>query len=250
MHSALRLAAAVFVSLACLEAATLAQTKGTPPSSTPPATPPVQPTQPTQRTTTQLQQQQQTSADLRRFALLSLEDRRQKLRKPGQGTVYAPEANVPRKPMREFQQGLKALDKKDYRSAEEHLLAATELYPKFASAFNALGLAYQMDPDKQDRKTGINAAAKNAFQQAVILNPTNDYALANLGNALLKENAWAEAEQVLRRAAAIRDGETITYANLMFAEAAQSHFSEVLITARGFPREAQSSIQSSIFFAL
>jgi Flp pilus assembly protein TadD len=130
---------------------------------------------------------------------------------------------------------MKALEKKDIKLAEQHLLRATELYPRFSSAFNALGLAYQQDPDKNDKKTGINTAAKNAFRQAVLLNPTNDSALTNLGGALLLENAHAEAESALLRAAAIRADSIRTLALLMYAQALQNHFSDLYITAKRVP---------------
>lgn len=154
----------------------------------------------------------------------------------GQGTTYAPEAAVPREPKREYQAGLKALVKKDIKDAEQHLLRATELYPKYSSAFDALGIAYQQDRDKRDRKTGINVAAKEAFQRAVLLNPTNDSALTNLAGALLMERAHAEAERLLLRSAAIRAGSVRTLAMLMYAQARQNHFGDVSTTAKRVPQ--------------
>src|SRR5512146_437298 len=248
MLRSIRLATVAILATACLHPVLFAQTKGTPPPSPPrqpappPQPPPQRPPQPPPQPRTQPGPSQPTygnqppTPELPYYMKLQpVWPNDKKRTKIGQGVLYAPEEDVPREPMREYRRGLKAMEKDNIKEAEQHLLRAVELYPKFSSAFNALGFAYQMDPERRDAKTGLNPAAKNAFLQALELNPNNQNALVNLGHLLITENKNVEAERVLRRAIAVHSGSARAYAGLMLAETLQHHFTDVLATAKRIP---------------
>ena len=166
--------------------------------------------------------------------------------KVGHGVIYAAELNIPAEALNEYRLGMEALHKNDFKPAEKHLERATELYPKYSSAFNSLGVAYQRDPERQDapapgQTSAIlrSSAAKGAFRQALALNPNNAEAATNLGIMLMNEGEPAEAERLLRIAEAIRPDRIEIAVGLMLAELKLRHFEDVLATARRLPRGAE-----------
>lgn len=165
----------------------------------------------------------------------------------GHGVLYAPEANVPKEPLREFRQGFKALSKKDLKSAEQHLERATELYPRFSSAFNLLGVAYEFDPEKRDKNSGVNESAKAAFREAIRLNPSNHEALTNLGYLLLREKDPKQAEQMLRLAVAIQPESSRAVAELMLVHAVQKHFDDVITASKHLRPQAEREFPIVLF---
>lgn len=232
----------VLIAAFCLEIGLVAQTNGATPSAqqSPPAQAPAPPPQPAPKLPTAPPPNNPMPTPASQIPpwymnLPKVWPENHRYHGIAQGVVYAPEEKVPREPAREYRKGLKALEKKDVKTAEEHFLRATQLYPRFSSAFNGLGYAYELDPDERDKKTGLNAAAKNAYRQALLLNPNNFNALVNLGYLLISEKQSAEAERLLRMAIAIQAQSPRAFAGLMLAETLQSHFGDVLVTAKRVP---------------
>ena len=58
------------------------------------------------------------------------------------GSVSAKDLKAPGKARREYDKGYQLLMKKDAQSAIEHLKIATQIYPSYVAAHNALGTAY------------------------------------------------------------------------------------------------------------
>src|SRR5262249_31211890 len=75
--------------------------------------------------------------------------------------ISAAELNVPDKARKEFDKGSEAMAKSRWEEAEKHFAKATEIYPRYAGAFNNLGVVAinRNDPP----------AARRYFQQAINL---------------------------------------------------------------------------------
>jgi len=99
---------------------------------------------------------------------------------------------VPRKAQEELQRSLESLGKNDIESARKHLLAALNLAPQYAEAWNQLGvIAYQ---------TADFPAAEQHFRRSLQEDPRAYFALVNLGGALLALHKDAEALEINQKA--------------------------------------------------
>jgi len=88
--------------------------------------------------------------------------------------------------------GMMLSDQRKIPEAVRLLTRLTELSPKYANGWIALGVACQRGQDPE--------AAKDAFQKSLLLEPENPYALRNLG-ALLASEDPASSLPFLKRAA-------------------------------------------------
>lgn len=111
---------------------------------------------------------------------------------PQQGPISSTELNIPEKAKKEFDQGTKNLDQKQWKEAREHFERATVLYPKYAAAYNNLGVTYL--------NMGEREKAAESFRTALTLDEHISDANLNMGHMLYDSKQYKEAEPFLSRA--------------------------------------------------
>ena len=103
----------------------------------------------------------------------------------GPGTMISlASLRVPKDAAREFQKAHQARDKKKFDEALTRLQKATEIYPKYAEAFNEMGLVY--------RSQNQTAEAQKAFEKAIAADPTWVASYLNLAQIQLANNQTAQ----------------------------------------------------------
>ncbi len=113
-----------------------------------------------------------------------------------QGTVPSWALKIPPQAQREFDQGVEALDHGDAKSGVTHLRSAIQAYPRFASAYGALGVAHT--------SAGETKAAEAAYEKALEIDETLSIAHLGLSNLYLKEKRYQDAEKHLDRADSLK----------------------------------------------
>lgn len=108
--------------------------------------------------------------------------------------VSALDLNVPPDAKKEFQHGVEAMQSNDPAGAAKRFQRAIELYPKYAMAWNHLGVIY-MQTNQLDK-------GKEAFEKAVELNPHYPSALINLAKVRWSEKKTGDVEDLMRKAVA------------------------------------------------
>ncbi len=105
---------------------------------------------------------------------------------------------VPQKAIKEYQTGMKLLQKKNEDGAIEHLENAVRIDPEFTEAQTDLGKLYLQIHQPQK--------VLSAFQRVLKMNPNSGVAYAGTSAALLSLDRYSDAEQAARRAVEIEPG--------------------------------------------
>lgn len=109
--------------------------------------------------------------------------------------ISAVELNIPDKARKEFDKGTEAMGKSRWEDAEKHFTKATEIYPRYATAFNNLGIV-AINENKLP-------AAHGYFQQAIKLDDHLASAYLNESKLEYNEHHLNEAETSLGRTLAL-----------------------------------------------
>ena len=109
--------------------------------------------------------------------------------------ISAAELNVPEKARKEFDKGTEAMAKSHWDEAEKHFEKATEIYPRYAGAFNNLGVVAI--------NRNNSPAARGYFQQAIGLDDHLASAYLNISKLDYNEHRVKEAQVPLARALAL-----------------------------------------------
>jgi tetratricopeptide (TPR) repeat protein len=145
--------------------------------------------------------------------------------KPPAGFTTAASLQIPAKARGEYEKGMAAAQAKKYEEAKKYFSRATAIYPKYAEAFNGIGLA--------ELRMNQVAAAKQDFQRAVDADPEHPTAYVQLGKlALTQEQDAAAAEPLLERAQKITPQDPELLSSLCFAKFALSKFDEAIAIAK------------------
>lgn len=147
-------------------------------------------------------------------------ERQQKL--VATGTLSPLDLAAPNKALNEFNQGSALLRGPHSQEAIEHLQKAVAIYPKFVSAHNYLGLAYQ-DADDPDR-------AKQEFETAASLDPKFGASFVNLARLSLSRNDYSAAESYIQKATALRPDDAAAYTVLAYAQQGNREYSDAIQT--------------------
>jgi tetratricopeptide (TPR) repeat protein len=105
--------------------------------------------------------------------------------------VSAAMLKIPDKAKSQFEKGMKALNKKDWEKAKEHLQKATEIYPQYAAAFNALGVVAM--------NTGASVEGREYFDRAINADPEYAASYVNRAKIMMGENDHAKAKELLNK---------------------------------------------------
>ena len=129
--------------------------------------------------------------------------------------------DAPKTAIQEFRHGSALLRNQNSKEAIQYLERAILLYPKFVSAYNALGLAYL---DQQDPR------AKDQFLAATKLDDQFPGSFLNLGILALSTSNFVEAESSLAKAASLRPDDSKILTALAFALNGDHKYADTLHT--------------------
>jgi tetratricopeptide (TPR) repeat protein len=151
------------------------------------------------------------------------------IRKPGavslaQGSISAPQLNIPDRAASEFEKGLKALKKQDLDEAEKRFSRAAELYPQYAAAINHLGIIAMQRGQLREGQT--------LFLKALAVDPQYAASYLNLAKIRIGEKKYGEAAQLLSKAAALEPANGETLAVLTMAEYESNQLPDAVAHAR------------------
>ncbi len=113
----------------------------------------------------------------------------------GGAVVSTSELKIPEKAQKEFDKGVDAFSAGDNNKAEASFKKAIEDYPKYANAYNNLGVLYM--------KTSQPAQAKEAFAKSVAIDDKFVPGYVNLARLSFAGHNYPEAEATLGKALAI-----------------------------------------------
>jgi Flp pilus assembly protein TadD len=133
---------------------------------------------------------------------------------------------VPREAEKEYRSGLEELGRGRRDRSLRHLQAAVELYPRHAGAWAAIGSIHLRQKEL--------AMAREAYDQALEIDPALPEACFGLASLLLSTREYAEAEALLVRLRGLRPGEWRV--GFQLGE---------LYTALGDPERAESALRAA-----
>ncbi len=150
-----------------------------------------------------------------------LAEQREKLAKSG--TVSVLDLEAPPGAVHEFNTAANLLKNQKSKEAIVHLEKAIKRYPKFLSAHQNLGLAYENLDD--------NARARSEFEIAIKLDPTFATPFVHLGRLELSEENAAAAEADFEKAASLRPRDATILTLLCYAQYRTHQYRHVFDTA-------------------
>lgn len=139
------------------------------------------------------------------------------------GSASAASYTVPKEASKEFDKGVAALRKREWKEAQTHFEAAIAHYPKFDLAYDDLGIAKQNNGDLP--------GAKAAYQKAIELNDHGADALRNLARVLEGERNWAAAADLLTKSLGIEPNSAGSLTLLSIAQIEQGNVDLAIATA-------------------
>lgn len=134
--------------------------------------------------------------------------------------VYAPELTVPDNARSRYAHGLEALKSDQPGVAELDFRKAIELFPKYASAYNGLGVAL--------RRQGNTEGARDAYNHALQLDPNNAPADRNLAAIYMEEAKYEDAEKFQRRATNLQPHDPAGFVTLAYLELVLKNYDAAL----------------------
>jgi tetratricopeptide (TPR) repeat protein len=142
----------------------------------------------------------------------------------GPATVAAVDLNVPENAKREYEKAAAPLSKGNWNKAKEMILKALAIYPRFAAAYNDLGVVYA--------RLGDRIHEREALQKAVSLNDHFAEAYVNLGKMEIVDRNFPGAEGFLVKAASSDPSNPETLMLLANVELLDRHFDEAIANCR------------------
>jgi Flp pilus assembly protein TadD len=142
---------------------------------------------------------------------------------PPSGIVTAAMANIPDKARAEFTKAQAKLQQRDFPAAKEHFEKATRAYPRYAEAFNGIGIA--------ELRMKNMEGAEASFQKAIAADDQHPTAYLNLGKLYILQRNAAKALPFLQKAASLEPRDPEAQAQLSFAQFATGDCKAALATA-------------------
>jgi VWFA-related protein len=130
---------------------------------------------------------------------------------------------APKNAQKEYDQGYLHLIRRQLQPALQRLSKATSIYPNFLAAHDALGIAYL--------NAGQTQQAYDEFARAVALDDHLPGAYLNLACAQLQLQRYADAEESLKKAAAIVPLDLVVLTALTYAQFKNGDYAGVIATS-------------------
>jgi tetratricopeptide (TPR) repeat protein len=127
--------------------------------------------------------------------------------------VSASELAIPPRARKEFDKGVEALHKYDLDHARQHFGKAIDIYPKFPSAYNNLGVVFA--------RLGQLDREREALQAALQLNDHFELAYLNWARMDIAERNFGDAEDALRKASSLNGTDPVALILLAYSELMQ-----------------------------
>lgn len=138
--------------------------------------------------------------------------------------VAAADLNIPQAARKEFDQASEFLTKENWKEAIERLLKAVSIYPKYAAAYNNLGVAYA--------RLGDLGKEREVLQRAIDLDDHFAPAYVNLAQLNIRDRNFASAETLLGKATASDPGNAHTLTLLANVQLLQQHYNDAIANCR------------------
>lgn len=142
----------------------------------------------------------------------------------GGPTVAVVDLNIPENARKEYEKAAEPISKGQWKKAKDFILKALAIYPKFAAAYNDLGVVYG--------RLGDRLHERESLQQAVSLNDHFSEAYVNLGKMDIVERNFPDAEQFLDKAASSDPKNPATLMLLANVELLNRHFDDAIANCR------------------
>jgi tetratricopeptide (TPR) repeat protein len=148
-------------------------------------------------------------------------------------TVAAADLNIPDSARKEFDKGSDLMARENWKKATERLNKALAIYPRYAAAYNNLGIAYG--------KLGDRAREREALQEAVSLNDHFAPAYVNLAKMAIADHTLPDAETLLNKATAADPNDAQTLVLLANVQLLNQHLDDAIANCRKVHAMSQSS---------
>lgn len=141
-----------------------------------------------------------------------------------QGHISATALNVPAKAESEFDKGVSALVKQNLPEAQKRFARAIELYPRYAAAYNNLGVIAMQQ--------GRRSEGTEFFRRAVQADEEYAPPYLNLAKSVVADRGYAEAQQLLHKAASLEPTNAEVLAILSMVDHDLNDYAQALANAR------------------
>ena len=142
----------------------------------------------------------------------------------GGPTVAVLDMNIPENARKQYEKAAEPISKGQWKKAKEFILKALAIYPKFAAAYNDLGVVYG--------RLGDRLQERESLQRAVGLNDHFAAAYVNLGKMDIVDRNFPDAEQYLDKAASSDPKNPATLMLLANVELLNQHFDDAIANCR------------------
>jgi|SRR5579863_376060 len=135
-------------------------------------------------------------------------------------TVAAKDLNIPSEARKDFDKASDLIARENWNKAKERLMQALAIYPRYAAAYNNLGVVFG--------RLGDRAGEREALQKAVSLDDRFAPAYANLAKMDITDHNFSDAEMFLKKAT---DADPNSVQNLMLlanVELMNKHFDDAI----------------------
>jgi Tfp pilus assembly protein PilF len=134
------------------------------------------------------------------------------------------ELNVPERAKSEFGKGNEGLQKQQWETAKAKFKKAIELYNKYPSAYNNLGVALM--------NLGDPVGARQAFERTIALDGSYLRAYVNLAKISHSERDYVHAEDLLNKAVSLDPNDPEALTSLAVAQLMMSKLADAISNAR------------------
>jgi Ca-activated chloride channel homolog len=138
------------------------------------------------------------------------------------GVVSALDLAAPTKAIKEFNDGMTMLRKQNPQEAMQHLQKAIDVYPKFVSAHNYLGMAHQDIDDFPGAQTEFETASK--------LDAKFPGSFLNMGKLALTQGNYTVALENFQKALALRPNDVGILTSVAYAQNGDRQYQQVIET--------------------
>jgi Tfp pilus assembly protein PilF len=139
-------------------------------------------------------------------------------------TVSASQLNVPPKAKSEMDKGMDAFTKGDLKKADEKLQKAVEIYPKYAMAWNNLGVVRMREKDTD--------GAKSAWLKCIEADDKFPSGYLNLARVSMMEKNLPEAESYIKKSLITDPNNSEALVLLAKEQLLSGSYDKALVTAR------------------